>query len=112
MSNTLYNHTSGVPVQQTRGVSSTIRSEFDLVQAGFDKAIDKTGDTVTGQIEFPTPTLGTSPATKAYADGLAFATVLPAQTGNAGKFVTTDGVTASWAEFRIPDFLLQTQGII
>lgn len=27
----------------------------------------------------------------------AFSTVLPSQAGNAGKYVTTDGVTASWA---------------
>jgi hypothetical protein len=38
-------------------------------------------------------------ATKAYADALAFtanAGILPAQTGNAGKFIKTDGTTASW----------------
>lgn len=27
-----------------------------------------------------------------------FSSSLPAQTGNAGKFITTDGTTASWAE--------------
>ncbi|HET9160634.1 MAG TPA: hypothetical protein VFN88_08480 [Caulobacteraceae bacterium] len=39
-------------------------------------------------------------ATKAYADNLAFtanAGVLPGQTGNAGKFLTTDGVSAGWS---------------
>lgn len=44
-----------------------------------------------------TPSASADAVTKSYADGLAFATVLPAQTGNAGKFVTTDGTTASWA---------------
>lgn len=33
---------------------------------------------------------------KAYADGLSFASVLPAQTGNAGKEITTNGVSAQW----------------
>jgi hypothetical protein len=34
--------------------------------------------------------------TKNYADQLAFGAVLPAQTGNSGKYLTTDGVSASW----------------
>lgn len=47
----------------------------------------------------PTPTAGdnsTRVATTAFAVGLAFASALPAQGGNAGKFVTTDGAVASW----------------
>ena len=35
-------------------------------------------------------------ATTAFAVGLAFSASLPSQTGNAGKFVTTDGTNASW----------------
>lgn len=35
--------------------------------------------------------------TKNYVDQLAFLAALPAQTGNAGKVVTTDGTTASWS---------------
>jgi hypothetical protein len=45
------------------------------------------------------PTGAQDVATKAYADALAFtanAGILPAQTGAAGKFVKTDGATASW----------------
>lgn len=34
--------------------------------------------------------------TKAYVDAKAFNVALPEQTGNAGKFVKTDGTTASW----------------
>src|SRR5688572_4111627 len=41
--------------------------------------------------------------TKNYADQLAFGASLPAQAGNAGKFVTTNGSTASWTDtFTIP----------
>ena len=39
-------------------------------------------------------------ATTAFAVGLAFSASLPSQTGNAGKFVTTDGTNASWG--RVP----------
>lgn len=36
MANSYYNHTSGVPAAQTRGISSSLRTEFDLVQTGFN----------------------------------------------------------------------------
>ncbi len=36
MSNSYYSHSSGNPVALSRGVSASLRSEFDLVQAGFD----------------------------------------------------------------------------
>lgn len=52
--------------------------------------------TFTGTVTVPTPVNITDAATKGYADGLAFSTSLPAQLNNAGKFVTTDGTTASW----------------
>lgn len=45
------------------------------------------------------PTADLQVATKGYVDGVAFAMAggaLPGQTGNAGKFLTTNGVSASW----------------
>ena len=42
-------------------------------------------------------------AVKALVTATAFATSLPGQTGNAGKFVTTDGENASWVDVVIPD---------
>jgi hypothetical protein len=36
MSNPYYSHSSAAPVTQTRGVSATMRSEFDSIAAGFD----------------------------------------------------------------------------
>lgn len=51
-------------------------------------------------------------ATCAFVAAQAFNVALPAQTGNAGKFVTTDGTNASWAELVIPSYLLMAQGII
>jgi hypothetical protein len=36
-------------------------------------------------------------ASTAFVAATAFSAALPSQTGNAGKFVTTDGTNASWA---------------
>jgi hypothetical protein len=44
----------------------------------------------------PVPTTSTQLATKGYVDGVGMSAALPNQAGNAGKYVTTDGATASW----------------
>lgn len=54
----------------------------------------------TGVPTAPTASAGTNTtqiATTAFVVGTAFSAALPGQTGNAGKFVTTDGTTASWS---------------
>jgi hypothetical protein len=51
-------------------------------------------------------------ATCAFVVATAFNSALPAQAGNAGKFVTTNGTNASWGSISIPDYLLLAQGII
>lgn len=67
-----------------------------------------TGSGVTQTVKSGSVTLLVSDGTniragvdKGYVDALvantAFATALPSQTGNSGKFVTTDGMNASWA---------------
>lgn len=66
--------------------------------------------TVTGVTQ-PVGTNTTQLATMAALIAQAFATALPSQTGNSGKFVTTNGSTASWQP-AVPDFLLMAQGII
>ena len=103
MTNPLYNHTSGVPAAQSRGISSSVRTEFDLVQAGFDNATDKRGDTYSGThdmtaatVRVKTPVVAADAVRKDYADNLAFATVLPSQSGNQNSAVMTDGTTATW----------------
>ena len=123
MSSNPFYQATGAPAPLSRGISYTIASEYQLVQAGFDgvntveianaataaAATALKGNITTqawlGTHDFtgassvlvPTPTLINQAVTKAYADGLAFATALPAQAGNAGLFVTTNGTTASWA---------------
>lgn len=54
----------------------------------------------TGVPTAPTASAGVSTtqvATTAFVTATAFSSVLPGQTGNAGKYVTTDGTNASWA---------------
>lgn len=64
------------------------------------------GQVWTGTHTFPATTYGvtaapgssgTGFATIDYANALAFSSALPAQTGNSGKFLTTDGSIASWS---------------
>lgn len=73
------------------GVTSAIQTQLDA------KA-PKASPTFTGTVTLPaTGTGATEAVRKDYADALAFAAALPAQAGNAGKFVTTNGLTASWS---------------
>lgn len=80
------------------GVTSAIQTQLDAKGA-------KAGQTWTGNHDYtgatyvrvPAPAVGADAVTKTYADGLAFAAALPAQAGNSGKYVTTNGTTASWA---------------
>lgn len=54
----------------------------------------------TGVPTAPTAVSGTSTtqiATTAFVTAAAFSAALPGQTGNAGKFITTDGTNASWS---------------
>jgi len=99
MTNPFYNPT-GVPIAHTIGNSDAIRQEFAAIGTGLDSIqalkADLASPVFTGTPTVPTPTTGTMPATKAYVDATAFSVELPGQAGNAGKFVTTDGSSASW----------------
>jgi hypothetical protein len=56
---------------------------------------------LTGVPTAPTAVVGTSTtqlATTEFVGATAFSAALPAQAGNAGKYVTTDGVNASWQD--------------
>lgn len=83
------------------GVTSAIQTQLNAKAA-------KSGDTYTGTHNFTgatitVPTLaqtdnGDNAASTAYVTTKAFNSALPAQAGNAGKFVTTDGTNASWSD--------------
>lgn len=154
MTNPYYNHTSGVPAADTKGLSSALRSEFDGIAGGFD-SVDAALDAVfagggLASTSVTSLTIGTGSKSLTVAASLSFAagqyvviastaaptvdymegritsynsttgalvvsasisagsgtyaswTValqagLPNQSGNSGKFLTTDGTNASWA---------------
>jgi hypothetical protein len=75
------------------GVTSSVQTQIDGKAALSSPAF-------TGTPTAPTATTGTNTtqlATTAFVQQAAFNNTLPSQTGNAGKFVTTDGTNASWA---------------
>lgn len=87
-----------------QGYLSTATSD---IQAQINAKGSIAGQTWTGTHNFSggsitVPTMGaadnsTNAASTAFVQSKAFATALPNQTGNAGKFVTTDGSVASWS---------------
>lgn len=88
------------------GVTSAVQTQLNTLTS--NKAA-KAGDTYTGAHNFsgassvlvPTATVGDSSsnvASTAFVAATAFASSLPAQTGNAGKILSTDGTTASWGD--------------
>jgi hypothetical protein len=63
------------------------------------------GGLFSNSLKAPTMTAGTSTtdvATTAFVVATSFSSALPGQTGNAGKYVTTDGVNASWGTITFP----------
>jgi hypothetical protein len=95
MANDFFN-VSGNPLDHTTGVSSVIRAEFAAIAAGF------TALQVTPNLGAPTGTTAapgdssTKLATTAFVAATAFSSALPGQTSNSGKYLTTNGTTASW----------------
>lgn len=87
-----------------QGYLSTVTSD---AQAQINAKGSIAGQTWSGSHDFragtiTVPTMGaadnsTNAASTAFVQSKAFATALPNQTGNAGKFVTTDGSVASWS---------------
>jgi len=99
------------PVTASHTELSHVQGVTSPIQAQLNAKPNKTGDTWTGTHDFTgatllaaTPVAAANPATKAYVDAAAFSAALPGQAGNAGKFVTTDGVTASWASVNTTPF--------
>lgn len=78
------------------GVTSAIQTQIDEKGAVAGQAWTGTQNFTGATVTVAAPTTGSNPVTKTYADGLAFAAVLPSQTGNAGKTIQTNGTTASW----------------
>ncbi len=90
---------TGNPIAQTRGTSALIRNEFALVQSAVNSKLDASNPSLTDGTANTQPfgDASTKIANTAFVAATAFSSALPAQTGNNGKFVTTDGTAASWA---------------
>jgi hypothetical protein len=99
---------SETEISYLNGVTSAIQTQFTNITGTLIPAKGAiTGQTWTGAHDYTGATLTASTqsagdsttkvATTAFVMGTSFATALPSQTGNSGKFVTTDGSTASWA---------------
>jgi len=74
---------------------------------------DLASPALTGTPTAPTAVVGTSTnqlATCAFVVATSFNAALPGQAGNAGKFVTTDGVNAYWSD--VPQFPLTALSVI
>lgn len=80
-------------------------ADFEYVEATFLKLA---GGTMAGPLFVQVPTEDLHAATKKYADDLAFtanAGILPGQSGNSGKFLTTNGTVASWSAVDLSPYL-------
>lgn len=103
---------SATEITYLDGVTSAIQTQFaDITGTLIPAKGAITGQTWTGTHDYTGANLTVatqSPgnnssyaASTAFVIAQAFASALPSQTGNAGKFVTTDGTTASWASVSI-----------
>lgn len=103
----------------TRDGQATVTGTIDFGNQGMINlatiaAASVIGLTMTGAIHVPTQPNGTNNdlvASCAFVTQTAMQAALPALAGQAGLFLTNDGVDAYWAQ-PIFDFLLQDQGII
>jgi len=89
------------------GVTSNVQTQLDG-KAGL------ASPAFTGTPTAPTASTGTNTtqvATTAFVQQVAFNNTLPSQTGNSGKYVTTDGTNASWATITIPAQVYPSAGV-
>lgn len=80
----------------TAPIQSQLAGKADINGESYTGTHDFTGATVQVATQ-PAGTSNTTPASTAFVAAAALAAALPGQAGNAGKFVTTDGSSASWA---------------
>lgn len=84
----------------TGNVQSQLDAEITARTAAVAAKASLASPAFTGVPTAPTPTAGDNSntlATTAFVNATSFVSALPGQTGNAGKFLTTNGSAASWA---------------
>ena len=93
-----------VELNRLAGITSGVQAQLDAEVAARAAAVAAkaglAGPAFTGVPTAPTPAAGdnsTTLATTAFVNATSFVSALPAQAGNAGKFLTTNGGSASWA---------------
>ena len=89
------------------GVTSNVQTQLDAKAALASPAFTGTPTAPTAA----TSTNTTQIATTAFVQQVAFNDTLPSQTGNAGKYVTTDGTNASWGTITIPAQVYPSAGV-
>ena len=84
-------------------------ADKEYVDAADALKLSLAGGTLTGPLILnAAPTIDLHASTKKYVDDTAFASlsgVLPGQAGNSGKYLTTDGTTASWSTVDLTPYL-------
>lgn len=86
-------------ITATEAELSHMSGVTSAVQTQLDAKADIASPALTGAPTAPTVSLGDSTtkiATTAFVTGTSLAASLPGQTDNDGKYITTDGATASW----------------
>ena len=109
--NTSIGAVSATELSYLNGVTSDLQTQLN---AKVDEVSGTAADlTLTGIPIAPTAPVGTNTnqvATMAALIAQAFAATLPSQAGNSGKFVSTDGVNAFWAD--IPSYPLTALSVL
>jgi hypothetical protein len=107
-----FGNVSATEVSYLDGVTSAIQTQFTNITGTLIPAKGAiAGQTWTGTHDYTAANLTVATqapgnntnyaASTAFVIAQAFSSALPSQTGNAGKFITTDGTTASWASVSI-----------
>ena len=89
----------------TAGTNTTQVATTAFVASEISGKLDKSGGTMTGALTLSgAPTSDLEASTKKYVDDSIsnIGSDLPSQSGNSGKFLTTDGTDASWASVPTP----------
>lgn len=118
---------TGAPASSSKARSDIIRAELSAIEAGFDGVsadkADRAGDTFTGAVTFAhsayAPTIAspgdasTNVATTQFVQNVlgASGALLPPQAGEGGKFLRTNGTSASWYEVPVPHNLYILAGV-
>ena len=95
---------SDVEIATLDGVTSSIQTQLNSKGASAGQVWTGAHDFTSAAISVPTATAGDSSskaASTAFVVGTAFSAALPGQAGSAGRYLTTDGTSASWASLEI-----------